>query len=59
MIEDFRGVALLDGTLEDVFGVNWEKERCKIIELAKLENKPKMQSLLQFAMDESVSAGMY
>ena len=48
---------MLDGVLEDVLSVCWESTREKIIELAKLEKKPTMISLLQLALSEGVSKG--
>ena len=41
---------------DDVLGVNWEQVRGKILELAKLESKPVMTSLLQLA-DSDISDG--
>ena len=39
-----------------MLGVNWERVRGKILELAKLESKPVMTSLLQLA-DSDISDG--
>ena len=47
----------MESSPEDTLGVNWERTRGKILELAKLENKPMMSSLLQLADKEEISGG--
>lgn len=50
-------LSLMNASPEDTMGKNWEEKRGKILELAKMENKPSITILLQLANTENIPEG--